>query len=124
MSLTFDEYAQKASDTAIYPSIMPMDEQGNFSFQSYQGITYLALGLCGEAGEVAELIKKMYCDDYGYLSVERQAKLKKELGDVLWYLSEVARQAGLSLREVAEANIEKLTARQESGTIHGDGSDR
>lgn len=87
-------------------------------------LTYPALGLCGEAGEVAELIKKMHRDDNGCLTFGRREKLKKELGDVLWYLAEISRQAGLNLSEVASANIEKLRTRQESGTIHGDGSDR
>lgn len=123
-NMTFEQYAEEAAGTAIYPSIMSMNESGDFSFESCQGITYPALGLCGEAGEVTELIKKMHRDDHGCLTVERQAKLKKELGDVLWYLSEVTRQAGLSLSEVALANIEKLKARQKAGTIQGSGSDR
>lgn len=120
MSLTFDQYAEAAAKTAIYPSIVLID--GNP--KSCSGITYPALGLCGEAGEVAEIVKKMLRDDYGFMTVERRANLLKELGDVLWYLSEVARQAGLSLSEVASANVQKLAARKAAGTIHCDGSDR
>jgi NTP pyrophosphatase (non-canonical NTP hydrolase) len=122
MSLTFDQYAEAAAGTAIYPEIKRVDAVDN-PFSSGR-LTYPALGLCGEAGEVAELIKKMHRDDNGCLTLGRREKLKKELGDVLWYLAEISRQAGLNLSEVASANIEKLRARQAAGTIHCDGSDR
>lgn len=104
----FNEYQRAAAETAIYP----------------EGLTYPSLGLCGEAGEVAELVKKMIRDDNSTLTPERRAKLKKELGDVLWYVSEVARQAGLELNEIALVNIDKLARRAHEGKINGDGSDR
>ena len=104
----FNEYQRAAAETAIYP----------------EGLTYPALGLCGEAGEVAELVKKMIRDDAGVLTPERRANLKKELGDVLWYVSEVARQAGLELNEIALVNIDKLARRAQEGKINGDGSER
>jgi NTP pyrophosphatase (non-canonical NTP hydrolase) len=104
----FNEYQQATAQTAIYP----------------QGLTYPSLGLCGEAGEVAELIKKMHRDDAGILTPERQAKLEKELGDVLWYVSEVARQAGLELNDIALVNLGKLARRAQEGKINGDGSER
>lgn len=108
----FNAYQSKASTTAKFPK------------GSTEGLSYCTLGLNGEAGEVAELIKKMLRDEGGKLSLERREKLKKELGDVLWYLSQVARLANLTLQEVAEANIEKLFSRKERGKIHGDGDDR
>lgn len=68
---------------------------------------YFAVGLAGEVGEVCEELKKCYRDDREY----DVAKLRNEIGDVLWYLTNIATQAGLTLEEVMQANIEKLTAR-------------
>ncbi len=69
------------------------------------------LGIAGEAGEVADLIKKAMFHGH----VIDQVEVKKELGDVLWYLANIARLAGLSLDEVAEANIAKLQKRYPEG---------
>lgn len=74
-------------------------------------LAILALGLAGEAGEVADIVKKIY--GHGHtLDIE---KLKLELGDLLWYLSETATYLGLSLEEIAEANIVKLAKRYPEG---------
>lgn len=78
------------------------------------------LGLAGEVGEVAELIKKELRDDSGI----HQTILKKELGDVLAYLTNIANMYGISLEDVAIANIEKLESRLERGTLRGSGSER
>ena len=80
----FNEYQGLALKTAIYPNIG-------------SNIIYPTLGLAGEAGEVSELVKKMIRDENGRMSPERKEKLKKELGDVLWYISIIAYEAGLSL---------------------------
>ena len=96
----------------------------NFPVGSDKGIVYTALGLNGEAGEYAELIKKMIRDDCGVLTSERRYRCLKELGDVLWYLSQCALLTGHTLQEVAEHNISKLASRAERGRIHGDGDDR
>ncbi|WP_099301906.1 nucleoside triphosphate pyrophosphohydrolase family protein [Bacillus sp. Marseille-P3800] len=69
------------------------------------------LGITGEAGEVADLIKKMQFHGH---DIDLQ-EFKKELGDVLWYLSQIARIAGLSLEEIAIANIDKLKNRYPNG---------
>lgn len=107
---TFKDYQHDAAKTAVYPEEI--------------GLLYLALKLSGEAGEVGELVAKAYRDDDGIISKERLAKLEKELGDVLWYLSELCRKLGLSLPNVAHVNREKLTDRAERGVIKGSGSDR
>lgn len=109
--MTFDEYQEAASRTAIYPKLM-------------HGSVYPTLGLAGEAGEVAEKVKKLVRDDAGNVSTEKTEEIKKELGDVLWYLSQVAREFDLSLEEVAKANIEKLTSRHKRGKIKGSGDNR
>ena len=85
---------------------------------------YFALGLCGEAGEVAEKVKKHYRDDKGTITLERREAIKNELGDTLWYLSMVASAFGINLEDVATSNLEKLAVRDEQGLIHGDGDNR
>lgn len=83
---------------------------------------FTALGLNEEAGEVAGKIKKFYRDNLN--EVETKEKIKLELGDVLWYLSETARHWGLTLQEVAEGNIKKLADRRARNVIHGAGDNR
>jgi NTP pyrophosphatase (non-canonical NTP hydrolase) len=87
-------------------------------------LTYPALGLAGEAGEVAEHAKKAIRDDAGQVTDKRRAAMAKELGDVLWYVSQLATELGLELGEVAEANLEKLLSRQRRGVLSGSGDDR
>jgi NTP pyrophosphatase (non-canonical NTP hydrolase) len=87
-------------------------------------LSYPALGLAGEAGEVAEHVKKVIRDDEDRVSAPRRAALAKELGDVLWYLAALACELGLDLDEIAEANLEKLRSRQRRGALTGSGDDR
>lgn len=88
------------------------------------GVWYCALGLNGEAGEVADQVKRFQRDDGGELTPERREKILKEAGDVLWYLTALSAQLGSSLEEVMALNTAKLTARQAKGSIQGEGSDR
>lgn len=87
-------------------------------------IVYPTLGLTNEAGEVAGKIKKIFRDKGGAISAIEREALKGELGDVLWYLAQVATELDLSLNEIAAANLEKLLSRQERGKIGGDGDNR
>lgn len=105
--MTFDEYQKAARTTAIYP-------------KEY-GLGYVALGLTGEAGEVADKIKKIYRDPDRPWSRD---DLAKELGDVLWYLANTAHEIGYSLGDIAKKNVEKLSSRAERGTLQGSGDDR
>ena len=82
------------------------------------------MGLANEAGEVAGKVKKIFRDRDGKISDDDRDALKKELGDVLWYLTQICTELGLTLEEVAAHNVEKLAARLERGTIKGDGDDR
>jgi len=97
--------------TAVYPN-------------AGDNLVYPTLGLAGEAGEVAEKVKKLIRDDAGVLSDERRAAIAKELGDVLWYVAQVATEAGLDLDEIAAANLEKLLSRAQRGVLQGSGDDR
>ncbi len=87
-------------------------------------IVYPTLGLVNEAGELAGKVKKIFRDKQGQISEEERQALKGELGDVLWYLTQICTELDLTLEEVAEANIEKLFSRLERGKIGGDGDNR
>lgn len=109
--MNFTDYQTKSRATAKYPAIG-------------HGVIYPTLGLTNEAGEVAGKIKKVFRDKGGEVNAETREALKSELGDVLWYLSQVATELDLSLDEIAEANIVKLLDRQARGKIQGDGDNR
>jgi NTP pyrophosphatase (non-canonical NTP hydrolase) len=87
-------------------------------------LAYPALGLAGEAGEVAEHAKKAIRDDGGEVGEERRAAMAKELGDVLWYVAQLASELGLELEEIAQQNLDKLLSRQRRGVLSGSGDDR
>lgn len=80
----------------------------------------LTLGLAGESGEVADMLKKHYAHGPGH-EIQPE-KLKKELGDVLWYVATVAKSFGFSLSEVADGNIAKLRARYPEGKFSAERS--
>lgn len=108
---TFLQYQDEAFQTAIYPN------KGN-------NIVYPALGLIGEAGEVAEKIKKILRDKNGEWGPGDRAAIVKELGDVLWYLSALCTEFQVDLEYVALTNLEKLQSRQQRNTLQGSGDDR
>jgi NTP pyrophosphatase (non-canonical NTP hydrolase) len=87
-------------------------------------LAYPALGLAGEAGEVAEHAKKAIRDDGGEVSDERRAAMAKELGDVLWYVAQIASELGIELEEIAQQNLDKLISRQRRGVLSGSGDER
>jgi NTP pyrophosphatase (non-canonical NTP hydrolase) len=91
---------------------------------SDHAITYPTLGLVNEAGEFAGKIKKIFRDKHGVISEEDRQALKGELGDVLWYLTQLCTELNLTLEEVADANIQKLFSRLERGVIGGSGDER
>lgn len=110
-SMTFEEYQQKSRKTAVYPN---------------QGSNYIypTLGLAGEAGEVSNKISKIFRDDGHEITDEKRHEVLNELGDVLWFMSQLATELGLSLEEVAAYNIEKLYSRLERGVLKGSGDNR
>jgi NTP pyrophosphatase (non-canonical NTP hydrolase) len=87
-------------------------------------LVYPTLGLVNEAGEFAGKVKKLFRDKGGQLSPEDREALEDELGDVLWYLTQLCTNLGFTLEEVAEANLDKLFSRLERGAISGDGDRR
>lgn len=109
--MNLSEYQEKASTTALYPNA------GN-------NLYYPALGLGGETGEVLNKVKKVMRDHGGTVTDEYREILRGELGDVLWYVAALARELGLNLDDIAQANLEKLFSRKERGTLGGDGDTR
>lgn len=109
--MRLSDYQERSRATAVYPD-------------AGDNLLYPTLGLCGEAGEVAEKVKKMVRDDGGVLSDERRAALSKELGDVLWYVAQLATEAELDLDAIAQDNLDKLLSRQRRSVLQGSGDDR
>lgn len=109
--MELNEYQNQARFTAIYP-----DLGRNF--------VYPTLGLCGESGEYADKVKKIFRDNGGILSEAKKAELKKELGDILWYIALSAYEIGVTLDDVAKTNLEKLSNRKANNTLHGNGDNR
>jgi len=101
----FFEYQHKAVSFAVYPAT--------------HKVLYPTLGLCGESGEVAEKVKKQVRD-----GVFNRHEVAKELGDVLWYLTNVCNDIGYNLEEIAKMNIEKLDSRKDRNKIQGSGDNR
>ncbi|MFZ2886345.1 MAG: nucleoside triphosphate pyrophosphohydrolase family protein [Minisyncoccia bacterium] len=111
--MDFDEYEKLASRSAIFNESQPL-------YRLYD----LGLGIAGESGELAEKLKKTIRDDGGTITAERREGLKKEIGDVLWYLSQLSRVLEIPFSEVADANIKKLADRLERDAIKGSGDNR
>lgn len=93
-------------------------------FKEELKIVYPALGLNGEAGEVAEKVKKVLRGDSEGFTDDKCREIAKELGDCLWYVSVLANSIGYTLQEIAEMNINKLRSRQQRGRIGGNGDNR
>ncbi len=85
---------------------------------------YGILGLCGETGEVAEKLKKIKRDKQGVFDDASKAEIIKELGDVVWYVTNIAQSLGSNLEEVMSVNIEKVNSRRERGVMNGSGDNR
>ena len=113
--MKFDDYQQKAKK---------YDQFDNTSDPKEVGLIEKVLGLPGEAGEVADKFKKVLRDKDGKIDNSEREEIKKELGDVLWYLAAIARDLGIPLSEVAEGNLAKLESRYQRGKLGGSGDNR
>ena len=111
--MDLNEYQQTARKTAIYPA------KGELL-----GLLYCVLKLNGEAGEVAEKLGKCLRDEAGKISLERREALILELGDVLWYVANLAEELQMDLEVVAQRNLAKLADRKSRGTLQGSGDAR
>lgn len=109
--MNLNDYQQAALGTAIYP------DQG-------QNFTYPALGLMGEAGEVADKLKKVIRDQNGVLTDSVKEAVSKEIGDVLWYVAVLSFELGSDLETIAQNNLDKLFSRATRGVLSGSGDCR
>lgn len=110
--MKFDDYQKQALTTA------------KFSDEELKDIMHWVLGVTGEAGEIAEKVKKIIRDKNGVFTPEDKLELSKEIGDVLWYLATLSHQLGVPFSTVANGNLEKLKSRKERGVIGGSGDNR
>ena len=110
--MTLDEYQDQAMATAVYKKTVA------------DKLSYAVIGLCGEAGELANKLKKVLRDHGGVLHGNLRAGLAKELGGVLWYCAAVADELGHFLDDIAELNLRELAGRKDRGTLQGNGDDR
>lgn len=106
--MDFNEYQKEATNTAIYPK--------------EDGLTYAVLGLVGESGEVAEKMKKMMRDSTPLIDFKKD--MGYELGDVLWYVANLANEIGMTLDEIATLNLIKVRDRTVRHKIQGNGDYR
>ena len=118
--LELNEYQKKAHETASYPCGLIAGDNTN----TVVNYLYPALGLAEEAGEVAGKYAKALRDCSGEIDEERKAAIVKELGDVMWFVAELATCLGVDLDLVAEMNLQKLASRKERGVIGGSGDNR
>lgn len=108
VSLNLDEFQDQCGNTVVYPN-------------AGANYIYPVLGLVSESGEVADRVKRIERDDHGVVTEEKRREIAGELGDVLWYVAQVASEFKLSLDEIAAQNIAKLAGRQQRDTLHGFG---
>lgn len=113
--MNLDKYQKQAAEFDLFETTVDLKSPGFLE---------KVLGLAGEAGEAADKVKKVIRDKGGYASEEDKVAIVKELGDVLWYVANVARYMGVSLSEIAEGNIAKLESRKKRNKLHGEGDNR
>jgi len=109
--MNLNEYQMRSRETALYPDVG-------------RNLIYPTLGLTGEAGEVADKVKKVLRDKEGVFDDDAKESIMLELGDVLWYISQLSSELGFQLDQVAKVNLEKLSSRSKRGCISGDGDNR
>jgi NTP pyrophosphatase (non-canonical NTP hydrolase) len=122
MVLQLNDYQKIAHETADYPEGKVIDTKEGV--EHYINYIYPALGLAEEAGEVAGKYAKAVRDNAGVIDERHKQEIVKELGDVLWFVSELCSSLGVTLSEVAQKNLDKLSSRKERGVIHGSGDNR
>lgn len=120
LGMTMNDYQAAAAQTAIYPGRLKVE-----------GVLYCALGVSGEAGEVAGRVKKILRDDKidpsrpsSLVPEDKRTAIKRQLGDVLWYISQLAEELGVPLETIAQENLAKLAPRQERNVLSGQGDGR
>ena len=109
--MTFDEYQRESRATAFYPN-------------AGKNFIYPTLGVAGESGELANKVQKIIRDEEGAVSDIARENIRDEIGDVLWFLAQLATELNLSFGDIADSNMKKLLSRKERGVIQGSGDTR
>ena len=109
--MELNHYQRESRKTALYPDLG-------------KNAIYPTLGLVGESGEIADKVKKILRDKNGVFDQKSKEAIKFELGDVLWYISQLSTELGYELEDVANANLQKLNDRKKRGKITGSGDYR
>lgn len=109
--MDLNNYQKSAKKTAIYPNIG-------------RNFLYPTLGLVGEAGEIANKVKKIIRDDGGKVTKAKRDELFAEIGDVLWYMAQLSTELKLKLSDIAKYNLKKLSQRKKEDKLHGSGDNR
>ncbi|MFZ5982700.1 MAG: nucleoside triphosphate pyrophosphohydrolase family protein [Patescibacteria group bacterium] len=109
--MDFNEYQKKSRKSFIYP-------------KPGKNLIFPVLGLCGESGEVAEKVKKLIRDKGSRIDNSTKEGLKEELGDVIWYVSQIASELEIPLEEIINKNIQKISDRKKRKVLHGSGDRR
>jgi len=125
--MDFNEYQKEAHKTAEYPDTAVIGDKffhGDGPELILTPFLYASLGLAGEAGEVAEKVKKIIRNKKGLYTDEDVSDIRKELGDVLWYIAELCTVFDISMENCAKTNIEKLADRKERDVIKSEGDNR
>lgn len=110
--MTFEDYQKQALTT-----VLTTDDE-------FKDLLHWVLGLNGEAGELAEKLKKIIRDKNSVISEEDKVEMAKELGDVLWYIAVFAHDLGVPLDDIAQTNLDKLKSRKDRGMLGGSGDNR
>ena len=110
-SMTLDDYQKRSRKTAVYPDLG-------------KNIIYPTLGFVGEAGELADKVKKIFRDDSGKIKPEVKEAIIIEIGDVLWYMAQLCTELNIKMSRVADENLVKLRSRLKRNTLHGSGDER
>lgn len=114
--MNFLDYQHGTRQTAVYPGAGDAD--------SIAGLSYVAMGLGGESGEILNKVKKIVRDNGGVITDEHRKVLADELGDVMYYVSQFAHQLNYGLEEICRMNRDKLADRAERGVLQGSGDNR
>jgi len=126
--LDLKEYQEFCKTTAIYPDVYVLNKTPGLGIEKEEFIKasyiYPVLGLGGEGGEILNKVQKFIRDQGGNMSEADVESIKKELGDVLWYVATICTEVGTTLEDVLEANVKKLSNRDERGVLGGSGDNR
>lgn len=121
------DYQAETANTALYSDSIQTFTKHAMLTHLWEAlrIQYVTLGLVGEAGEIANKVKKQIRDNPESPFLESfRVDMIDEIGDLMWYVSQLCSELELDLGKIMSTNIDKLQDRKERGMLHGSGDDR